>query len=86
VPADRLEVALVQLEWIAAVELPFEKTEREKRRVSFVQMVVEIAGVAESAQDGRSTHSEHDLLAESIMRVAAVQIVGESAVGLVVLG
>ena len=43
------EVGLVELERLAAVELPLEQAEREQRRVPFVQVVEHLAVVAERA-------------------------------------
>src|SRR6185437_8347187 len=77
--AHGLEVALIELERLASVELPVEQTEGEQRRVAFVQ-VIELRRAAERAQQRRATHSKQDFLTEAIVAVAAVEIVGELAV------
>src|SRR4029079_14905645 len=75
----------VELERLAAVELPLEKTEREQRRVPFVQMIETFVNVERTPQR-RAAHPEHDLLAESVVAVAAVERVGEPAIAFVVFG
>ena len=59
---DRLDVGLVELERLASVELPLEKTERQQRRVAFVQ-VVDLGLTVQRAEQRGAAHPEHDLLA-----------------------
>src|SRR4051794_12530612 len=80
-----LQVGLVELERLPTVELPIEKTESEQRRMSFVE-VVQLGRTIQSAQQSGATHSEHYLLAQSVVTIAAVQTVGEGSVPVGVLG
>src|SRR2546423_10166101 len=49
-------------------------------------MIVQLAVVAERAQDRRAAHAEHHFLAEAIVAVAAVQVIGERLIPGRILG
>ncbi len=74
-----LDVGLSGLAQGFARELFFEQRDGEQRRVALVHMVdVELA--AERVQQGDAAESEHGLLTEAVVGVAAVEVIGEVAV------
>ena len=79
--ADRLDVGLVELERLAAVELPLEQAERQQRRVAFVE-VVDLGRGGRARGGARRRPSRARLPGEPIVTVAAVQVVGQRAVEL----
>src|SRR5207248_4184979 len=69
-----------------SIELPLEQAQCEKRRVALVEVIVHLAVVAEGTQDRRAAHPQHHFLAQTVVAVAAVQVVGEGLVPRRVLG
>ncbi len=82
--AHRLEIRVVQLEVLARVQLPLEELQRQQGGVSLVEVIDHSVVVAQRLEHRRATHAEHDLLAQPIVLVAAVQAVRERAVPLAV--
>src|SRR5438067_9013813 len=54
--------------------------------MALIEMIVQLAVVAERAQDRRAAHAEHHFLAEAIVAVAAVQVIGERLIPGRILG
>ena len=81
-----LEIGVVQLEMLAPIELTLQQLEREQCRVPFVQVVDHARVVAHRLEQARAPHAQHDLLAETVVLVAAVERVRQRAVPLLVLG
>jgi hypothetical protein len=78
--SHRLEVRIFQLEVLPTVELPLQQLEREEGGVAFVQVVDDACVIAQRLEQARTAHAQHDLLAQAIVLVAAVEGIGERAV------
>ena len=83
--ADALEVGLAEVVPRAPRELALEEGEGEERGVPLVDVVLRIVGVAQCVEHCGAAHAEHDLLAQPVMAVAAVEGIGERAIPLGVL-
>ena len=59
---------------------PAEQGQGEQGGVTLVHVVGGDLGVAELLQDGDSAHAEHDLLAEPVLEVTPVELVGDQLV------
>jgi hypothetical protein len=79
-------VGVVPLEVRPALELPLQQLQREQRRMALVQVVDRVAVVPERLEQRRAPHAQHDLLAEPVVLVTAVQGVGDPPVPFRVLG
>ena len=62
-----------------AAQLAFEQRQRQQRRVAFVH-VVHVYAQAQRMGHAHAAHAQHDLLLQPVIRVAAVEVVGQSAV------
>ena len=70
----------------ALTSLLFKEAQRQERSMTLVHVERDEIGVAERPQHRHSADPEHDLLPQAVMIVAAVQLVGDVSVRVLVLG
>jgi hypothetical protein len=81
-----IDVLRRRLAHIAVTEALLHQGDAQQGGMTLVHVVYQPNVVTQRAQDGDPAHAQHDLLPQSIIRVAPVQVVREGPVPRVVVG